>query len=230
MKRSIYILLLSLLTTLTWAAEPMAVDTFDCGERVQIKAEPMPGYRFVQWSDGETDSVRFVDIDGDQDIELTAIFEPKCRELQAPVDRIYDWLLVVNRQELVSQGWLTTEASDDSVKWYKIVEPIDPIGAHSVSDSTCDQMVMRGFSLVLKDGESWQDYYAEVNVNAAKALSEYMCTTILRGFPLVRSDLEEITIDGTSHNSRKYEKDGLIYIKRDNQLYTIYGVPINNNQ
>lgn len=207
----------------------MAVDTFDCGERVQIKAEPLPGYRFVQWSDGDTDSVRIVDIDGDQDIELTAIFEPKCRELQAPVDRVYDWLLVVNRQELLAQGWLTTEASDDSVRWYRIVEPIDPIGVHLVSDSTCDPMVMRGFSLSLKDGESWQDYYAEVNVDADKALSEYMCTTILRGFPLVRSDLPYSSTP-LLPSTKKYEQDGVIYILRANQLYTLYGVPIESHR
>lgn len=227
MKRLAYILLFFLLSTLTRAAEPMAVDTFDCGERVQIKAEPLPGYRFVQWSDGDTDSVRIVDIDGDQDIELTAIFEPKCREFHAPVDRVYDWLLVVNRQELVSQGWLTTEASDDSVRWYRIVEPIDSIGVHEFADPTCDQMVMRGFSLILKDGESWQDYYAEVNVDAAKALSEYMCTTILRGFPLVRSDLPYTSTPLLPY-AQKYEKDGIIYIKRDNQLYTIYGQKLEN--
>lgn len=207
----------------------MAVDTFDCGERVQIKASPLPGYRFVQWSDGETDSVRIVDIDGDQDIELTAIFEPKCREPQAPVDRIYDWLLVVNRQELVSQGWLTTEASDDNVKWYKIVDPIDPIGVHELADPTCDPVVMSGFSLILKDGESWQDYYAEVNVDAAKAEKEYMCTTVMRGFSLIRSDLPYTSTPLLPY-TRKYEKDGIIYIKRNNQIYTIYGIPINNNK
>lgn len=203
----------------------MAVDTFDCGERVRIKAEPLPGYRFVQWSDGETDSVRIVDIDGDQDIELTAIFEPQCRDLPAPVDRVYDWLLVVNRHELLTEGWLTTEASDDSVRWYKVVEPIDPIGVHAVSDSTCDRMVMRGFSLSLKEGERWEDYYAEVSVDASKAQSEYLCTTVMRGFPLVRSDLPYSSTP-LLPSTQKIEHSGVIYIRRGSLLYTIYGIPL----
>lgn len=210
------------------AQQPDTTALFDCGERVRIEATPLPGYRFVRWSDGETDSVRIVDIDGDQDIELTATFEPLCREPQAPVDRVYDWLLVVNRAELMNEGWLTTEASDDSVRWYKIIEPIDPIGIHDFTDPTCDLMVMRGFSLALKDGEKWENYYAEVNVDAAKAEKEYMCTTVMRGFSLIRSDLPYTSTPLLPY-TRKYEKDGIIYIKRNNQIYTIYGIPINNN-
>lgn len=204
------------------AQQPDTTALFDCGERVRIEATPLPGYRFVRWSDGDTARVRWVDVDGP--IELTAHFEVECRELEASVDRVYDWLLVVNRAELTNEGWLTTEASDDSVRWYKIVEPIDSIGVHNSEDKTCDQMVMRGFSLALKDGEKWQDYYAEVNVDAAKAEKEYMCTTVMRGFPLVRPDLSSST--PLLPNTRKYEKDGTIYIRRDNQLYTIYGVPL----
>ncbi len=229
MKRFAFILLslsLSLFTKVR-AAEPVVQDSFDCGEQVRIEATPLPGYRFVAWSDGDTARVRVVDVDGP--IELTAMFEPLCREPQAPIDRVYDWLLVVNRNDLVSQGWLTAEASDDNVKWYRIIEPIDPIGEHDTRDGTCDQMVMSGFSLVLDPSDDWKNYYAEVNVLEQKAKEEYMCTTIMRGFPLIRSDLETVQRTVPDARCTKYEKDGVIYIKRNETLYTIDGQKLITN-
>ncbi|MDR0523583.1 MAG: dockerin type I domain-containing protein [Candidatus Methanoplasma sp.] len=48
--------------------------TFSKGERIEIRAEPDPGYRFVQWGDGSTDAVRTVTVTGAA--TYVAEFEP----------------------------------------------------------------------------------------------------------------------------------------------------------
>jgi len=46
--------------------------TYDYGENITITATPNPGYNFVRWSDGETNSVRYIKLT--EDLTLTAIF------------------------------------------------------------------------------------------------------------------------------------------------------------
>ena len=46
----------------------------ECGTQVEISAEPLNGYRFVRWSDGNSEPTRTVDVAGDA--TYTAVFEP----------------------------------------------------------------------------------------------------------------------------------------------------------
>lgn len=198
----------------------MAQDSFDCGEQVIVQAQPLPGYRFVRWSDGDTSALRTIDLK--QDTAIEAIFAPECTDKLAQVDRVYDWLMVVNKNKLLSEGWLNSEAEEDRVKWYHIVDVIDDIGLHNVADPTCDELVMSGFSLTLSSGANWQEYYAEVLIDEDKAAAAYLCHPILRGFPGVHSDLP-YTPTPLLLYPQKIFKDGMIYIKRNETLYTIDG-------
>ncbi len=160
-------------------------------------------------------------IDLKQDTTIEAVFAPECADREAQVDRIYDWLMVVNKNKLLSEGWLNSEAEENHVKWYHIVGSIDDIGLHNVEDLTCDELVMTGFSLALSPGANWQEYYAEVSINEAKAAATFLCHPVLRGFPGVHSALDNPS--STIHYTHKFFKDGTIYIKRNESLYTIDG-------
>ncbi len=221
MQRFAFILFSLLTFTVTKVtAQEVVQDSFDCGEQVRIEAQPLPGYRFVAWSDGDTNRVRTVDVD--DNIELEAIFEPRCKVYQAPVDRIYDWLFMVNKDQLLSEGWLTPPVSEDCVRWYQIVEPIDDVGVHRDADVNEDILVSKGFTLAIGLNDDWQKYYAEVTVNADKAEASYMCTTIMRGFPAVRTDLPYTSTPLLPY-TQKIFKDGMIYIQRNETFYTIDG-------
>lgn len=225
MKRSAYILFsLALWASLSLSvkvrAQEAVQDSFDCGEQVIVQASPLPGYRFVRWSDGDTCALRTIDLK--QDTAIEAIFAPECADREAQVDRIYDWLMVVNKNKLLSEGWLNSEAEEDRVKWYHVVDSIDDIGLHDVADSTCDELVMTGFSLALSPEANWQEYYVEVSIDEAKAAAAYLCHPVLRGFPGVHSDLPYTTTPLLPY-TYKYFKDGSIYIKRNESIYTIDG-------
>ncbi len=207
-------------------AQEVVQDSFDCGEQVVVQASPMPGYRFVRWSDGDTCALRTIDLK--QDTAIEAVFAPECVDREAQVDRIYDWLMVVNKNKLLSEGWLNSEAEEEHVKWYHVVDSIDDIGLHDVADSTCDELVMTGFSLALSPEANWQEYYAEVSIDEAKAAAAFLCHPVLRGFPGVHSALDNNPsgAQSTIHYPHKFFKDGTIYIKRNESIYTIDGQKI----
>lgn len=224
MQRFAFILLsLFTLTVTKLTAQEVVQDSFDCGEQVIVQASPLPGYRFVSWSDGDTSALRTIDLK--QDTAIEAIFAPECTDKLAQVDRVYDWLMVVNKNKLLSEGWLSSEAEEDHVKWYHVVDSIDDIGLHNVADSTCDELVMTGFSLALSSGANWQEYYAEVVIDEDKAAAAYLCHPVLRGFPGVHSALDNSQngAPSTIHNPHKFFKDGTIYIRRNESIYTIDG-------
>ena len=202
MKRSAFILLL-LLPLLPVRAQEAVKDTFDCGERVQIAATPLPGYRFVSWSDGDTARVRWVDVDGP--IELTAHFEVICSEGVVPVVIINDWIAAVNRREMMDKGLIAESYPEDKVRWYRNGVP---------------NPVAYGFSLVINTEDHLRNYYVEMDIDEQVAKKNFFCSPILRGYPYPPTALEPVTRDLLPI---KYIENEIIIIERNGRRYTTTG-------
>ena len=65
------------------------------GDWVTIKATAFEGFRFRQWSDGNTEAERKVKVT--EDVKYTAFFEKICNvEEEWPVVVLYDWLIMIH--------------------------------------------------------------------------------------------------------------------------------------
>lgn len=202
MKRSAFILLL-LLPLLSVRAQEAVKDTFDCGERVQIAATPLPGYRFVSWSDGDTARVRWVDVDGP--IELTAHFEVICSEGVVPVVIINDWIAAVNRREMMDKGLIAESYPEDKVRWYRNGVP---------------NPVAYGFSLLINTEDHLRNYYVELDIDEQVAKKNFFCSPTMRGYPYSPTVLEPVTKDLLPI---KYIENEIIIIERNGRRYTTTG-------
>lgn len=209
MKRSAFILLL-LLPLLPVRAQEAVKDTFDCGERVQIAATPLPGYRFVSWSDGDTARVRWVDVDGP--IELTAHFEVECTDGIVPVVIINDWIAAVNRRELMDEGLIDESFPEDKVRWYR---------------QGADQPVANGFTLMIGTTDHLNNYYVEVDIDEQTAKKNFFCSPTMRGYPYPPTDLEPVT---GNMLPIKYIENEIIIIERNGRRYTATGQLLKNEE
>lgn len=161
MKRTLYIFLfLWLLVPIGRANEVQ--ETVACGRWVTLTATPDKGYHFVRWSDGNTDNPRRMYISGDVDVQ--AEFARSCDELQFPVLRLYDWVLMLNVDSLHRAGYRFEESD---VTWYRIV------GGTDVPLSTGYYLTMDQ-SLV-----GTGSYYATVALRGAP-LRDYICDSLQR--------------------------------------------------
>ena len=134
-----------------------------CGEWLTIEAHPFPDYVFVNWSDGNTDSVRQIQVN--EDATYIAYFEAKCEEYANwPIVTLYDWLLMVNVQAINNMGYYFSPAN---VTWYKVVgEPDDMHNAFPQDDQV---VVRNSYYLTLgKDLQGTGSYYAVVDVSNAQ--------------------------------------------------------------
>lgn len=204
MKRSAFIFLL-LLPLLPVRAQEAVKDTFDCGERVLIQAVAKPGYRFVRWSDNVTDSERWVDIDEDQELELTAHFEVICSEGVVPVVIINDWIAAVNRREMMDKGLIAESYPEDKVRWYRNGVP---------------NPVAYGFSLLINTEDHLRNYYVELDIDEQVAKKNFFCSPTMRGYPYPPTALEPVTKDLLPI---KYIENEIIIIERNGRRYTTTG-------
>jgi len=62
---------------------------YNCGEVFKIEAKPNDGYKFKEWSDGNTDAQR--DLLADRDLQLTAIFECETDDCSGPKEVYLDY-------------------------------------------------------------------------------------------------------------------------------------------
>ena len=110
---------------------------YECGTWLQLVATPFDDYHFVEWSDGNVEPVRTVEVN--EDATYIAYFAANCEEYANwPVVALYDWLLMVNVNAINQMGYYISPAN---VTWYRVVgEPDDMHNAFPQDD----QVVIRG--------------------------------------------------------------------------------------
>lgn len=148
-----------------------------CGEWLTIKAQPRPDFRFIQWSDGNTDSVRTIQVT--EDATYIAFFAANCEEYANwPVISVYDWLLMINKAAINAKGYYF---NPDNVVWYRVVG--EPDDMHNDIFPQDDEVVIRNsFYLTLdQDLKGTGNYYAVVDVSDAggKYCDGFMRTVIV---------------------------------------------------
>ena len=143
------------------------------------------GYHFVEWSDGEWRNPREVTVL--DHMSLTALIELDCVGLNSvPVEKIYEWLLLVNVTGLEQLGYTVTE---DDVTWYRAIGEVeDP------EHKDDDELVGRGF--YLKVGASYAGFgrfYAVVDVSGSMHVGDNLCTGLIRSqvVPVGLTDIDE---------------------------------------
>lgn len=211
MNRIAFIFLSLFLPLANVAAQEVAQDSFDCGEQVRIEATPLQGYRFVQWSDGDTSRVRIIEVN--ESVNLQAVFEWDCHDVVLPVVLVTDWLASVDRRQLIEDGLISETMPEDSVKWYK----------HNEQGPDC--LVDSGFVLQISSSADMKDYYVEIEISEAVAKAHYICNRVLRGYPGAPTGLPDHSAPQPP-SALKYFENGYIYIQREQQTYTIFGLPL----
>ena len=171
MKRILYIALCLLSLGGMARAIPSGGASIECGTWLELSAHAQEDYHFVEWSDGNTDSLRQIEVTGDA--TYIAYFAANCAEwANWPVVALYDWLLMLNIKEINARGYYF---NPQDVTWYRVVgEPDLP-----TDDSKDDEYVCSGYYLTLAQNlRGTGDYYAmvDVSVNA----SAQLCTDVMR--------------------------------------------------
>ena len=142
------------------------------GEWLTIEAHPLVDYHFVEWSDGNTDSVRSIQVH--EDATYIAYFAANCEEYANwPVVALYDWLMMVNVKAINDMGYFF---SPSNVTWYRVVGEPDDMHEDFPQD---DQVVNRGsYYLTLdKNLQGTGNYYAVVDVSNAQGM---LCDGLMR--------------------------------------------------
>ena len=170
MRKLLNILLLTLLPILSQAQSDGKPAELTCGEQVQVTATAKPGYHFEQWSDGNTDNPRWMDVLSDTD--LVAIFAKDCERPVVPVIPLYERVLMVDKNAFNKMGFYPAETD---ISWYRVKGEQDEIGAIHRDD----ELVHVGYYLTIDispNKSAW--YYAEVPVKAREDM--LLCSDTLR--------------------------------------------------
>ena len=145
---------------------------YECGTWLQLVATPFDDYHFVEWSDGNVESVRTVEVN--EDATYIAYFAANCEEYANwPVVALYDWLLMVNVTAINQMGYYISPAN---VTWYRVVgEPDDMHNAFPQDDQV---VIKASYYLTLaKNLQNTGQYYAVVDVSNAKGM---LCDGLMR--------------------------------------------------
>lgn len=131
-----------------------------CGSWIEIAAHPFEDFHFVQWSDGNTDSIRQIQVH--EDATYIAIFAANCEEYANwPVVALYDWLLMLDVKTINAEGYYF---NPEHVFWYKINGEPDDIHNALPQD---DQLVGKGYYYTIDQNfRGTGDYYAVVDVSS----------------------------------------------------------------
>ena len=141
MKRLLAILFLAISTGCTLAQGTAQSLVVDCGSQVDITATAKGLFVFEGWSDGVTEASRTIDVYSDT--TLIAFFAcPAYDEL--PIVPLYDWLIMVNVNELNAMGHYP---DPEECLWYRVVG--DPDDVNGDAEDRDDQLVARGYYLTL---------------------------------------------------------------------------------
>lgn len=138
---------------------------------MELTATPAEDYHFVSWSDGNTDSIRRIQVN--ENAMYLAYFAANCADYANwPVVSLYDWLMMLNVHAINEMGYFFN-ASD--VTWYRVNGEPDDLTA-SYHD---DVQVGNGLYLTLaKDFSGTGDYYAVVDISSNS--SGMLCTDLMR--------------------------------------------------
>lgn len=153
-------------------AVPLMALEVPCGTWLTLRATAMEDWHFERWSDGNTDSVRVIEITSDT--TLYAFFAANCEEYaNLPVVALYDWLLMLDVRAIQAKGYWFAEKD---VGWYRVRGTPDPLTDNIGKD---DEFICRGYYLTLdKHLGGTGDYYAVVDVSSSP--SGVLCTGQMR--------------------------------------------------
>lgn len=172
MKRSFLLYLSLCLGIGTLSAEGVGTrHVVDCGTWMELTATPAEDYHFVRWNDGNTDSIRQIQVN--ENAHYIAFFAANCEEYANwPVVSLYDWLLMLNITAINAMGYYV---QPDQVKWYRIVGEADDMHSRFPQD---DRFVCTGHYLTLdKNLIGTGDYYAVADVSDAQGM---LCDGLMR--------------------------------------------------
>lgn len=171
MKRILIILTTALLSTCcAMGAKQLAVS---CGDWIEISAKPYEDFHFWKWSDGDTNSIRQIQVN--EDLHYKAYFASNCADYaNIPILEYYDWLLMLDVRTLRDQEHYVF--GEKNVQWYRVVGEPDNMQEQFPLD---DQLVCSGYYLTI-DRNLWTtgDYYAVVDVAASP--SGVLCHGFMR--------------------------------------------------
>ena len=207
MSKRLTILLLLLLSLSSIRAEEWLQSGLRCGQIVVLTATPEPDYRFVSWSDGNTDNPRRVEVT--QAMELQALFVSACdAQYILPVDYLFGQMYVLNRNALKEIGYTPLPVE---VRWYRVVGTID----NATGSDADDQLVATGYYLS-RDGLPSGEYYVQCNFPNPES---ERCDIVLRS-PVYRISLTGLT-DAEGANLRLIPN-----VADKNQALTLTGMPV----
>lgn len=168
--RALFISFLLLLSVITAAAVTIQRNGVACGSQFTLRANANADYHFVRWSDGNTDSVRTIEVRSNAN--YIAYYEPNCGDYaNVPLVSLYDWLMMVNVKALRDKGY---DFDEDDVRWYFVNGDPDPVDG-AIRD---DDLICFGFYLTLdKPLTGTGDYYAIVDVSGSTGT---LCKALMR--------------------------------------------------
>lgn len=178
---------------------------YECGTWLQLVAAPFDDYHFVEWSDGNVEPVRTVEVN--EDATYIAYFAANCEEYANwPVVTLYDWLLMVNVTAINQMGYYISPAN---VTWYRVVgEPDDMHNAFPQDD----QVVIRGsyYLTLAKNLQNTGNYYAVVDVsNAQGMLCDGLMRTVIINYSGKTSTQQIALIPNYAHPNQALRLQGL---------------------
>ena len=151
-----------------WAEE----HKIECGSWIEIAAHPLEDYHFVNWNDGNQDSIRQIQVH--EDATYIAYFASNCEEYANwPIVSLYDWLLMVDVRTINEMGYYFTPAD---VTWYRIVgEPDDMHNTFPLDDQ---EMEKGSYYLTIDQSlKGTGTYYAVIDVSDAQGM---LCDGLMR--------------------------------------------------
>ena len=154
--------------SLLWAEE----HKITCGSWIEITARPMEDFRFVEWSDGNTEERRQIQVH--EDATYIAYFAANCEEYANwPIVALYDWLLMVNVHAINEKGYYFTP---ENVTWYRIVGEVDDM--HGIFPLDDELVVQDSYYLTLdKSLKGTGSYYAVIDVSDSQGM---LCDGLMR--------------------------------------------------
>ena len=164
MRRKLLTILFIALSAPIWALDLL------CGTWIELRANPVEGWHFERWSDGNTDSVRQIEVTSS--FTLYAHFAQNCEQYTLPVVSLYDWLLMLDMQTIQQAGYFF---NPQDVTWYRVRGVADEPGDETNGD---DEAIAKGYYLTLNQSMvGTGDYYAVADVSATpsgKRCSDYL--------------------------------------------------------
>ena len=143
-----------------------------CGSWIEIAAHPLYDYHFVEWNDGNQDSIRQIQVH--ENATYIAYFAANCEEYANwPIISLYDWLLMVNVRAINEMGYYF---APENVNWYRVVGEPDDMHNQFLMD---DQLVEENnYYLTLdKSLKGTGTYYAVIDASDSQGM---LCDGLMR--------------------------------------------------